>query len=61
MDSVLGLRGYTVCATLIAVGQPVPTALLASLRALDPAVGMVPTHGQQHGGCLIGLGKRFSG
>lgn len=40
MDSVLGLRGYTVCATLIAVGQPVPTALLASLRALDPAVGI---------------------
>ncbi len=35
-----GLNGRTVCATLIAVGPPVPTALLATLRALDPALGI---------------------
>lgn len=40
MAGLLGLRGHTVCATLIAVGPPVSTALLASLRALDPAVGL---------------------
>jgi urease accessory protein len=40
MRSLLGLRGHTVCATLIAVGPPVSTALLASLRALDPQLGI---------------------
>jgi len=40
MDSVLGLNGRSVCATLIAVGPPAPPALLAALRALDPALGL---------------------
>jgi urease accessory protein len=40
MDNVFGLNGRTVCATLIAVGPPVPSALLATLRALDPALGV---------------------
>lgn len=40
MDGLLGLRGCTVCATLIAVGAPVPAALLATLRALDPRLGL---------------------
>jgi urease accessory protein len=40
MAGLLGLRGHTVCATLIAVGPPVPAALLASLRGLEPAVGI---------------------
>ena len=37
---VLGLGGRTVCATLIAVGPPVSSTLLATLRALDPALGI---------------------
>lgn len=40
MDGIMGLHGRTVCATLIAVGPPVSTALLATLRALDPALGI---------------------
>ena len=40
MDGVPGLGGRSVCATLIAVGPPVSTALLAALRALDPALGI---------------------
>lgn len=40
MRSPLGLNGASVCATLIAVGAPLPTALLAQLRALDPALVM---------------------
>jgi urease accessory protein len=38
--SRFGLNGRTVCATLIAVGPPVPAALLATLRALDPELGI---------------------
>lgn len=34
-----GLDGATVCATLTAVGSPVPAALQAQVRALDPALG----------------------
>jgi len=34
--SPLGMRGHTVCATLLAVGRPVPAALQAHVRALDP-------------------------
>lgn len=40
MDSLFGLNGRTVCATLIAVGPPVSTSLLAALRALDPQLGI---------------------
>ena len=40
MAGLLGLNGRTVCATLIAVGPPVSTALLAALRALDPHLGI---------------------
>jgi urease accessory protein len=40
MESVFGLRGASVCATLIGVGKPVPPALLASMRALDPELGI---------------------
>ena len=40
IDGLLGMRGRTVCATLLAVGPPVPSALLAALRALDPALGL---------------------
>ncbi|MEO7576860.1 MAG: urease accessory protein UreD, partial [Massilia sp.] len=35
MHSPLGLRGASVCATLIGVGKPLPAPLLAALRALD--------------------------
>jgi urease accessory protein len=35
MDSVLGLDGASVCATLIGVGEPVPRMLLDAMRALD--------------------------
>jgi urease accessory protein len=33
-----GLGGATVCATLIGVGAPLPAALLAQIRALDPSL-----------------------
>jgi urease accessory protein len=39
MHGVTGLNGATVCATLLAVGPAVPAPLLASIRALDPALG----------------------
>jgi urease accessory protein len=38
MDSVFGLQGATVCATLIGVGKPVAPALLDAMRSLDPAL-----------------------
>lgn len=42
MDSVFGLDGASVCATLIGVGPALPAglpaALLAAIRALDPAL-----------------------
>lgn len=34
--SPLGMQGHSVCATLLAVGRPVPAALQARVRALDP-------------------------
>lgn len=40
LASRFGLGGATVCATLIGVGSPVPATLLASMRALDPALGL---------------------
>ncbi len=40
MHSVLGLDGASVCATLVGVGKPVPPALLAVIRALDPALAI---------------------
>lgn len=40
MDSVLGLGGATVCATLIGIGKPAPDALLAAVRAIDPALAV---------------------
>ncbi|QJE02710.1 urease accessory protein UreD [Massilia forsythiae] len=40
MRSPLGLGGRSVCATLVAVGAPLPAALLADLRAGDPALGL---------------------
>lgn len=38
MHSRFGLDGASVCATLIGVGAPLPASLLASIRALDPAL-----------------------
>lgn len=32
LDSPLGLKGHSVCATLLAVGKPLPSALLAEIR-----------------------------
>lgn len=32
LDSPLGLQGHSVCATLLAVGKPLPSALLAEIR-----------------------------
>ena len=40
MGSPLGLAGASVCATLLAVGAPLPTALLAALRAQAPALAL---------------------
>jgi urease accessory protein len=40
LASPLGLGGRSVCATLLAVGKPVPPALQAQLRALDPALAL---------------------
>lgn len=40
MDSVLGLGGASVCATLIGIGKPVPDALLDGIRAIDPALAI---------------------
>lgn len=34
--SSLGMDGHAVCATFLAVGRPVPAALQAQVRALDP-------------------------
>lgn len=45
MSSPLGLAGYTVCASLIAIGQPQPAALLQTVReqiqAISGGVGLV--------------------
>jgi urease accessory protein len=38
--SPLGMNGHSVCATLIAVGPPVPPALIAQMRAFDPSLGV---------------------
>jgi len=38
--SPLGMNGHTVCATFIAVGRPVPGALQASVRAIDPQLAL---------------------
>jgi urease accessory protein len=38
LHSPLGLGGHPVCATLLAVGAPVSTALMAELRAIDPGL-----------------------
>lgn len=40
MQSVLGLAGASVCATLTGVGTPLPAALLADMRAIDPALAV---------------------
>jgi urease accessory protein len=40
MQSPLGLRGASVCATLIGVGRPLPATLLAQMRAIDPALAV---------------------
>jgi urease accessory protein len=40
MDSVFGLAGASVCATLIGVGKPLPPALLDAMRTLDPALAL---------------------
>lgn len=40
MDSVLGLQGASVCATLIGIGKPVPDALMDAIRAIDPALAI---------------------
>ncbi|MBW3497084.1 urease accessory protein UreD [Janthinobacterium sp. NKUCC08_JDC] len=39
MASPLGLAGHTVCATLIAVGAPVPAAVLAAVRGIAVPAG----------------------
>lgn len=38
MHSATGLGGATVCATLTAVGTPLPAPLMAAVRAIDPAL-----------------------
>jgi urease accessory protein len=38
--SPLALGGHTVCATLLAVGPPLPAAALAALRAQDPQLAL---------------------
>lgn len=38
--SRFGLYGASVCATLVAVGAPVPASLLASMRAIDAALAL---------------------
>jgi len=40
MHSPLGLGGHSVCATLVAVGKPLPAPLLAALRGADPSLGL---------------------
>ena len=40
MCSPLGLHGASVCATLVGVGKPASTALIDSIRALDPGLGV---------------------
>jgi urease accessory protein len=40
MQSPLGMNGHSVCATLVAVGPPVPPALIAQMRAADPSLGI---------------------
>jgi len=40
MHGILGLNGATVCATLTGVGQPLSAALLAQMRAIDPALAV---------------------
>jgi urease accessory protein len=40
MRSPLGLAGHSVCATLVAVGKPLPLTLLNALRGADPALGL---------------------
>ncbi|MBA5635460.1 urease accessory protein UreD [Duganella sp. LX20W] len=48
LDSPLTLNGHTVCATLIAVGPPLPASVLTELRADladDPGFGVTQTRG----------------
>jgi len=40
MRSPLGLAGHSVCATLVAVGKPLPPSMLADLRTADPTLGL---------------------
>ncbi len=40
LRSRFGMYGESVCATLIGVGAPAPAALLATMRALDPALAV---------------------
>ncbi len=40
LASPLALGGRHVCATLLGVGRPAPPALLSSLRAADPGLGL---------------------
>lgn len=40
MHSPLGLAGASVCFTLVGVGKPLPAALIAAIRALDPALAV---------------------
>ncbi|TWI69626.1 urease accessory protein [Pseudoduganella lurida] len=47
LASPLGLGGHTVCATLLAVGQPLPATIVTALRALadDPCYGVTQMKG----------------
>jgi urease accessory protein len=40
LASPLGMQGHTVCATLVAVGKPVPASLQQTLRGLDPGLAV---------------------
>jgi urease accessory protein len=40
MRSPLGLAGHSVCATLVAVGKPLPPAMLDALRAADSSLAL---------------------
>jgi urease accessory protein len=40
LDSPLGLNGQSVCATLLAVGKPLPAAVAAALRGGVPGLAL---------------------
>jgi urease accessory protein len=56
LASPLGLAGYSVCATLLAVGKPLGTEVLQALRALDDSPRFGATQAGRHVLALRWLG-----